>query len=275
MIPISAITLLIGAIIFVGMPRVGSGMFGQVPQPIASGALSGFARSIEFTSVAAIEESDRLVMRLVVTDEYGNTAKNGSALYLRGEVLDQYDCRFPAKNRGWGYRRNTAADENTRIYELTPADENGFSTSLVPENPPVPTGPMLIQSYRIEPTNDLTLFTCYPAIEISSPSLTAVRKWIDSQILQPTRPIRKTLEYTIKSPQSPAFAAELLARERGDIEVPAFPPPVLSPEAQQRVLDLIAGQTAGIGRLDDPCKPSGVRAQTRIVPPDRTVSRTP
>jgi protein-glutamine gamma-glutamyltransferase len=246
---IGAATLIIGVVTFIAMPRVGAGMFGQVPQPAVPIAISGFARSIEFGSIAPIEESDKLVMRVGLTDEYGNTVGGGIPLYLRGEVLDRYTCRLP---RNWGWRRSNTPDENIINYDLASQEDGPPSTCLFPETTQLPTGPVLLLKCHLEPTDDLTLFSSYPAIEISSSSLTTVRKWVDTQILHASRPIRKSQDYTIKLPAVPASLANVLAEERAQISLPVSAPPDLPPEQRDRILGLIAEQTRGIGSPDIP-----------------------
>lgn len=249
---ISLAALLTGAVLFVAMPRVGAGMFGQIPQPISAGTLTGLSRSIEFSTNGPIVESDRLVMRVSVTDETGQPIPAGTPLYLRGDVLDRYSCRFPPWNRGWGFRRASLSEDDTADYELLPWGEGPPRALLFPERSPLPGGPMIVQKYHLEPTDDLMLFACYPAVEIASSALAGVRKAIDTQTLQVSRPIRKSIEYTIRSPAVPVLAAKALAAERGSEDVPAPPDPELPPEQRARILDLIEEQTRGIGPLDVP-----------------------
>lgn len=249
---IAAATLGLGIVIFVAMPRVGAGMFGQVSQPVAAGALSGFGRSIEFTSVGTITESDKPVMRLVVTDEYGAPIAGNTPLHLRGEVLDLYACRSPKTNRGWGWRRSGVAEHGAAMYELTFSGDTVPAATLFHKDISLPDGPMLIQEYRLEPTDDISLFACYPPIEIISPSLKTVRKWEGSQTLQTFRPLRRPLEYTIRSPAVPATAAKALAIERGTADVPAPIVPEIPDKQRTEVLRLIDEQTRGIGSLDRP-----------------------
>ncbi len=249
---IAAATLAIGALVFVAIPRVGAGMFGQIPPPITSGALSGFARSIEFTSSGRIEESDKLVLRLRVTDEYGNPRDTSTPLYLRGEVLDRYGCRFPAWNRGWGWRRSNPIEVQAGYYDLRLSEYGAPAATLFSQDANLPAGRTLVQNYHLEPTDDITLFACYPAVEIISKDLGTVRKWTDTQILQTTRPLRKSLEYTIRSPLDPTAVAGLLADERQPREVPPPASPELPEERQNQILQLVNEQTRGIGSLDVP-----------------------
>jgi protein-glutamine gamma-glutamyltransferase len=242
-----AAALIIGSIVFVAMPRVGAGMLGQVPPPVPTAALSGFARSIEFTSASQIAESDRLVMRLEIADEDGHPLAAGIPLYLRGDILDRYSRRFR-----WGYRRGNVSEGDATHYDLVAWDDGPPRTLLFPEKAPLPRGSMLIQKYRLEPTDDLTLFACYPPLEITSPSLPAVRKSTETQSLQSIRPIRRPLEYSIRSPGIAITAANALAAERGSADVPPIPEPELPAEQRERVLRLIEEQTRGIGSPELP-----------------------
>jgi len=242
-----AAALIIGSIVFVALPRVGAGMFGQMPQPVPTTALSGFARAIEFTSIGQITESDRVVMRLAITDEAGHPLASGTPLYLRGDVLELYSRRFR-----WGYRRANVPEGDATNYDLVAWDDGPPRTLLFPENTPLPGGPMIVQKYRLEPTDDLILFACYPPLEISSSGLHAVRKSTSTQTLQSLRPIRRVLEYTIRSPGIPVPAAKALAAERGSADVPPMPQPELPAEQRERLLRLIEEQTRGIGSPELP-----------------------
>lgn len=244
-------SLCVGAAVFVAIPRVGAGMFGQTPPPLAGGAISGFANSIEFNTIGQIQDSDKLVMRLVVTDEEGNPAGAGMHLYLRGEVLDEYRCRFPPWNRGWGWRRSNVTEGQATVYELVPSISDEPTASLLPEGSQVPNRPLLVQTFHLEPTDEITLFACYPPIEISSHDLKAVRKWTDTQILQTLRPARRTLKYVVSSPAISSSLASVLAAERPD-KKPTAAKPDLSDEQRDRILTLIDAQTAGIGSLEEP-----------------------
>lgn len=249
---VAAATLGIGIVIFVAMPRVGAGMFGQVSQPVAAGALSGFARSIEFTAVGTIQESDKPIMRLIVTDESGIPIAANTPLHLRGEVLDQYSSRSPTGNRGWGWRRSGVTERSANTYELASVDEMVPAARLFPRQIRLPEGPMLVQKYRLEPTDDISLFACYPPFEIISPSLKTVRKWNGTQILQTLRPVRRPLEYTVISPAVPATAAKALAAERGSADVPAPTAPEIPAQQRDGLLRLIDEQTRGIGPISEP-----------------------
>jgi len=249
---VAIVTLGLGVMVFVAIPRVGAGMFGQAGQPATAGALSGFARSIEFASVDAIEESDQPIMRLTATDEYGTPVGSRVPLYLRGEVLDRYTSRSPTGNRNWGWRRSGVTELSADTYQLTSDEETTPSTTLFRNDIALPHGPMLIQKYRLEPSDDITLFACYPPLEISSPTLRTVRKWNGTQILQTLRPVRKQLDYTIKSPAVPAMAAKALAAERGAADVPPPTPPPIANERREQLLRLIDEQTRGIGPLTEP-----------------------
>lgn len=249
---VATVTLGLGVVVFVAIPRVGAGMFGQVAQPATAGALSGFARAIEFTSVGAIEESDQPIMRLTATDEYGTPVASSTPLYLRGEVLDRYVSRSPRGNRNWSWRRSGVTELNADTYQLPSEEEATPSVTLFPNDIALPTGPMLIQKFCLEPSDDVTLFACYPPIEIISRNLSTVRKWNGTQILQTLRPVRKQLAYTIKSPAVPAMAAKALAIERGSADVPPPIPPEIASEPREQILSLIDEQTRGIGPLTEP-----------------------
>ncbi len=231
-----------GIAIFLLFPRVGAGMFGRLEGPGGGKVITGFASSLNFSTIGPITESDRPVMRVVIETDPEHGDPIGEPMYFRGTVLDQYGAESPSFT--WEWKRISGRGIGSRRLATRRGNLDG-TIDILPQFPPGDDTPMVVQHYRLEPTDVNFLFTTYPALELQFDAgirEPEVRKWIEDQVLQVQRMPPRGMQYTITSPvrlsESVIAALEL---ERKDEH--ASQPDVLRPRPslprEREIMNLI------------------------------------
>ena len=135
-----AATLLVSAFLFFSLPRVGDTTW-RGPAGAAQRTI-GFSDAVSLTGSGPLRISNRPVLRARLFDhatDEPTLAKSG--LYLRGRILVRY------KKGNWTQKRITS--EKGAITLRSPPNRDG----------------LVRQEYVLEPTNEATLFSVFPAYE--------------------------------------------------------------------------------------------------------------
>jgi transglutaminase-like putative cysteine protease len=139
-ITMGAATLFVAAFLFFSLPRVGDTTW-RGPSGAAQRTI-GFSETVSLTESGPLRISNRPVLRARLYDyATGRPTLAKSGLYLRGRILVRYS------NGQWTQQSMTS------------------ETSLVALSSPPSRQGLVRQEYLLEPTNNATLFSVFPAYE--------------------------------------------------------------------------------------------------------------
>lgn len=244
--------LAVGSLVFLAAPRVGAGMFGELRAVSTGHGVTGLGNTLRFDTIGPVKELNRSVMRVQLRAPNGQAFKSTAPLYYRGSVLEQYTRHRDRRGRMWQWERQEPQRDRLRAFNLESSRDYGIAVTLLRGAESTSPYETLEQHYHLEPGYHRTLFACYPPLAVRTRDLQEIQKSIDDQALRIDENTKYAIDYVITSAMDPGDVAEFLHAERGD------PPTCLKPDPQlpneQRILDLIDGQTGDVGPLEDPAE---------------------
>lgn len=251
------VSVVIGAAIFVVVPRTSADMLSRLQSSATGVNMTGFADRLDLNRGGAIQSSNETVMRVQVRYDPPGYLDSVSRedLYFRGSVLDQYKLGPHSGHRGWGWVRRQEAAGETQQYDIKKIAPYDYGTSLIPGSESTSPGVMMVHKYWLEPGGDRYLFAPYPPWEMASENLSRAERTAGDLVLQCIWKPSSQVIYEVRSPvQITPDLVKLLRTHREQEHVPAprvyLPDPPL-PDAQ-RIRNLIRDEIGELPEPDDP-----------------------
>ncbi len=251
------ISITIGVVIFVVVPRTSAGMLNQLQSSASSVGVTGFADQLDLNRGGRIQTSNQPMMRVQI--EYDASRPNANApredLYFRGMVLHHYVRNPHSGHRGWGWRRVEMEAGRSRQYAIEPPGPFEGGSAIIELDESASTGPITIQHYWLEPSGERYLFALYPALEMSSKDIDQIEKTRGDQVIYCLWKPTAQLHYVMRSAETASpdvLHALTLDRGRalGDRPRVYRPQPPLPREGEIR--ELIRDEVGTLENPDDP-----------------------
>jgi transglutaminase-like putative cysteine protease len=236
-------SVVIGGLVFVFVPRVGSGMLGTLENTTPAHQLTGFSTTTRLDAIGPIRELRRPVMQVQI--EYQGTIGQVPEewLYFRGSSDRRYVQLGPPEG-GWGWGRSES-EMGVNTVRILPLDEcNRYLQSF--QEPGIPVEDELIkQTYWIEHGSTRYLFHLFPSISIESREFDEVQVRLADRTIKADQETGSIMRYSVVSvrpePMNSARVGELMGAVRSADGLPGrsaamAPLPDLPREADMREL---------------------------------------